>query len=57
MLDDIDWGLAAAVGIGVLLVVLTALVADAMGLTGPVAFVLPLLVGAILAVGIRIGYG
>jgi hypothetical protein len=54
--EDIDFGLVAAVVVGVLLVAVTALVGDVMGLTGPAAFVAPLLVGVVIAVGIRIGY-
>jgi hypothetical protein len=54
--DDIDFGLVAAVVVGVLLVAVTALVGEAMGLTGPAAFAAPLVVGVVIGVGIRIGY-
>ncbi|MFB6270095.1 MAG: hypothetical protein ABEH83_09135 [Halobacterium sp.] len=53
---DVDWRLAAAVAFGVLLVVLTALLGDAAGLDGPAAFAAPLLVGVVVAIGIRLGY-
>ncbi|MXR22474.1 hypothetical protein [Halobacterium bonnevillei] len=54
--DTIDWGLAAAVAFGVLLAVLTAVLADTAGLSGPAAVAAPLLVGVVVAAGIRLGY-
>jgi hypothetical protein len=55
--ENVNWSLVAAVGFGVLLVVLTAILGDAAGLQGPAAFAAPLLVGIVVAAGIRLGYG
>jgi hypothetical protein len=54
--DSSNWGLAVAVAFGVLLVVLTAVLADAAGLSGPAAVAAPLVVGVVVAAGIRLGY-
>lgn len=55
--DTVDWSLAAAISIGVMLVLVTTALADATGLTGVPAFAAPLLVGVTVAGGIRLGYG